>query len=222
MERYSNGVERVKAGPRPSRRAVAAEQTRLQIVEAARHLFLRDGYVGTSIGAIAEEAGVAVQTIYNSVGSKSMVLSRLLDVTIVGDHEDRSLLDRARARPGFDASDARAIVRDLARTASGVAERISDVWEVVESAAAVDEEIAALVARNNAERFTGYSMAARLMKARDGLRPGLSVETAASIILALAGFPSYRFLTRSRGWSQERYRRWLDDALAAALLEHLA
>lgn len=211
-------MEPVKPEPRRSRRSVAAAQTRLEIVEAARHLFLRDGYVGTSMDAIAEEAGVAVQTIYNSVGSKAKVLSRLLDVTIVGDHEDRSLLDRVRARPGFDASEARTIVRDLARTASGVAGRISDVWEVVESAAAVDEEIAHLIAKNNRERFAAYTMAAGLMKSREGLRAGLSVEAAASIILALAGFPGYRFLTRSRGWSQERYRRWLDDALAAALL----
>ena len=40
------------------------------IVEAASRLFLESGYHATSIGQIATEAGVAVQTIYNTIGSK--------------------------------------------------------------------------------------------------------------------------------------------------------
>ena len=46
--------------PTASRRAAAAEETRLQIVEAARQLFVAQGYVATTIDAIADEAGVAV------------------------------------------------------------------------------------------------------------------------------------------------------------------
>ena len=172
-----------------SRRSAAADQTRREIVEAARRLFLRDGYVGTTINAIADEAGVAVQTIYNSIGTKAAVLSRLLDVTIVGDHEDRGLLDRVQARPGFDDLDAGEIVRDLARMIADVANRIADVWQVVESAAAVDAEIAAIVARNDAQRFFGYTMVG-----------------------------NYRFLTDEQGWSSDRYRRWLAATLAHALL----
>lgn len=212
-------MEDVNAGVRRSRRSIAADQTRVEIVEAARRLFLRDGYVGTTIGAIAEEAGVAVQTIYNSIGSKAAVLSRLLDVTIVGDHENRDLMERVKARPGFETADARSIVREGARTVSEVAGRIADVWKVVESAAAVDAEIAAVVAKNEAERFSGYTAAAQMMKARGGLRPGLGVETAASTIWALSGFANYRFLVGMRGWSHERYRRWLDESLAIALLK---
>ena len=201
-----------------SRRSAAADQTRREIVEAARRLFLRDGYVGTTINAIADEAGVAVQTIYNSIGTKAAVLSRLLDVTIVGDHEDRGLLDRVQARPGFDDLDAGEIVRDLARMIADVANRIADVWQVVESAAAIDAEIAAIVARNDAQRFFGYTRGAKMMKARGGLRPGLSVEAAASIIWSLARVGNYRFLTDERGWSSDRYRRWLGQTLAHALL----
>jgi AcrR family transcriptional regulator len=208
----------VNAGSPRSRRSRAAEQTRLEIVDAARGLFLRDGYVGTTIGAIAEEAGVAVQTLYNSIGSKAAILSRLLDVTITGDHDDRSLLDRIRARPGFDTWDARAIVRDVARTITDVAGRIADLWEVVESAAAVDAEIAAIVAANNAGRFSGYTVAARRLSQLGALRPGLSTEAAASVVWSLAQFSSYRFLIDERGWSAGRYRRWLDETLAAALL----
>lgn len=204
--------------PTASRRAAAAEETRREIVEAARRLFMTQGYIATTIDAIADEAGVAVQTIYNSVGPKSAVLSRLLDVTIVGDHEDRSVLDRVRDRLDPSTVDPRAIVRDLARTATDISSRIGDIWHVVESAAAVDPDIAALVAKNDAERLGGYTFAARLLKGRGALRPGLTADGAAAIVWSLAGVRTYHAFVTERGWSSDRYRRWLEDALQAALM----
>jgi AcrR family transcriptional regulator len=207
-----------KVNPRGSRRAAAAEDTRRLIVEAAGRLFAAQGYVATTIDAIADEAGVAVQTIYNGVGPKAAVLSRLLDVTIAGDHQDRSVLDRARDRLDPATADTRAIIRDLARTATDISSRIGDVWHVVESAAAVDPGIAALVAKNDAERLVGYTFVGRLLNDRKALRSGLTVDGAAAIVWSLAGVRTYRAFVTERGWSTGRYRRWLEDSLAAALL----
>jgi AcrR family transcriptional regulator len=204
--------------PTASRRAAAAEETRRQIVEAARRLFVAQGYVATTIDAIADEAGVAVQTIYNSVGSKAAVLSRLLDVTIVGDHEDRSVLDRARDRLDPATADPRAIIRDLSRTATDIASRIGDVWHVVASAAVVDPSIAALVAKNDSERLAGYTFVGRLLKDRGALRSGLTVDGAAAIVWSLGGVRTYHAFVTERGWSSDRYRRWLEDALISTLL----
>jgi AcrR family transcriptional regulator len=200
------------------RRAAAAEATRREIVEAARRLFLANGYVATTIDGIADEAGVAVQTIYNSIGPKAAVLSRLLDVSIAGDHEDRSVLERVREREDPAAAEPRAIVRSLARTATDIASRIVDVWLVVESAAAVDRDTAALVAKNDAQRLAGYTFAARLLKDRGALRPGLTVDGAAAIIWSLAGVRTYHAFVTERGWSPGRYSRWLEGALVGALL----
>jgi AcrR family transcriptional regulator len=204
--------------PSASRRAAAAEDTRRLIVEAAGRLFATQGYVATTIEAIADEAGVAVQTIYNAVGPKAAVLSRLLDVTIAGDHEDRSVLDRVRDRPEPGTADPGAIIRDLARTATDIASRVGDVWYVVESAAAVDPSIAVLVAKNDAERLAGYRFVGRLLNDRRALRSGLTVDGAAAIVWSLAGVRTYRAFVTERGWSPARYRRWLEDSLAAALL----
>ena len=65
-------------------RELSAESTQRAIVEAASRLFLADGYNATSITRIAREAGVAVQTIYNSVGAKRDLLSRVLDFAAAG------------------------------------------------------------------------------------------------------------------------------------------
>ena len=71
--------------PVKTRKQFAAEQTQRVIVEAAARLFLERGYLATSIGRIAAESGVAVQTIYNAIGSKRDLLSRVLDFAAAGD-----------------------------------------------------------------------------------------------------------------------------------------
>ena len=43
-------------------------------MQAARELFVRDGYESTSVAAIAERAGVSVDTVYASVGRKPEVV----------------------------------------------------------------------------------------------------------------------------------------------------
>ncbi|RYE51189.1 MAG: TetR/AcrR family transcriptional regulator, partial [Rhizobiaceae bacterium] len=48
---------------------------RCAIIAAATTVFVRDGFTGASIDAIAEEAGVSRQTIYNQIGDKEKLLA---------------------------------------------------------------------------------------------------------------------------------------------------
>ena len=80
-----------------TRRARKALATRRRILEAAETLFTRDGYATTTIAAIADQADVAVQTIYAAFGTKRAVLSELLAVRVVGDDDATPLKDRAVA-----------------------------------------------------------------------------------------------------------------------------
>lgn len=68
------------SGKRLNRREVAAAETRREILRAARWLFAAHSYSGTSLHQIAEESGVAVQTIYSSVGSKAALVLALNDL----------------------------------------------------------------------------------------------------------------------------------------------
>jgi TetR/AcrR family transcriptional repressor of mexJK operon len=66
-----SGAGRAVGGAGPKGEAIA---------QAARHLFLRDGYERTSVDAIAAEAGVSKRTIYNRYGDKeNLFLSVLRD-----------------------------------------------------------------------------------------------------------------------------------------------
>ena len=77
-----------------SRRRADAEARQRRIVEAATALFVEQGFGATSIDQIAAAADVSPQTIYATYGSKAAVLSRAIDVALLGDYEDRSFVDR--------------------------------------------------------------------------------------------------------------------------------
>ena len=60
-------------------------ESRRRIARSAMELFERAGYVGTTVADIADGAGVALQTVYNAVGSKAAVLNLVLDTAAAGD-----------------------------------------------------------------------------------------------------------------------------------------
>src|SRR4051794_27565295 len=85
MERYSKQMDEVKpVDRRRSRGRMLAQASRREILEAAHRLFVERGYVATSVPAIAAAAGVAVQTIYNTVGSKRQVLGGVIELAVRG------------------------------------------------------------------------------------------------------------------------------------------
>src|SRR6266581_5080962 len=72
--------------PKLSRRE-RAKATHWRIVKAAYTLFCARGYAGTTMAQIAEAAGVAVQTVYFTFHTKSMLLSRAYDFEVMGEDE---------------------------------------------------------------------------------------------------------------------------------------
>src|SRR4051794_15321644 len=218
MERYSNTMGEVKRGDRRRTRGeLLVEVSRRDILEAAHRLFVERGYVATSIPAIAKEAGVAVQTIYNTVGSKRQVLGGVIELAVRGPHypatPSDSVGERIRA-----ADDAKVIVDLLAGWLAEAHPRSAPISVAIREAAAVDGEAAELEQTLADERFNGYREGARELERCGGLRPGLTRAQAAATIWALGHPETYRSLCQRRGWSPARYRRWLRDELSAALL----
>ncbi|WP_313544173.1 TetR/AcrR family transcriptional regulator [Leifsonia aquatica] len=56
------------------------ERKTAEILAAARELFLRDGYAGTTIEAIAASAGVSKATVYSNFADKDALFVELLEV----------------------------------------------------------------------------------------------------------------------------------------------
>lgn len=204
-----------KTTPKTGRRAVQAAQTREHIVSTAHTLFVRQGYVATTIPAIARESGVAVQTVYNSVGNKAAVLSAVLDAAASGP-SSMSVLELMRRRTA-DARDYEALITVLADWFVDVHDRIGPVLDVIAQAAAVDPVVEELQKDRALQRLTRYSEAAEALRARGGLTSGLSDADAAAVVWSLGHPQTYRTLVADAGWSGPAYRTWLQRALSAAL-----
>ena len=204
---------------RRERGRLSVQASRREILEAAHRLFLQRGYVATSVPAIAAEAGVAVQTIYNTVGSKREVMGGVIELAVRGPDypapPSESIGQEIRAARVPDL-----IVELLVDWLAGAHERTAALYVAIREGAAVDPELAELEQTLAEQRFTGYREAARELARRGGLRNHLGPEQAAAAIWSLGHPEIYRFLLQRRGWSTLRYRKWLADELSTALLHH--
>ncbi len=201
----------------PRRREQALE-TRQAVLDAARELFVEHGYVVTTIDAIAERAGVSPETIYATFKNKRSILSRLIDVSMAGDDAPVPILERSWVNELRDEPDPHRRVRILARNGRLILERTAPIYEVLRGAAAADPEIAALWARNKAQRFTGQRTLLGILIERSPLRDGLAANVAADTLFAIGSPETYRLLVVDRRWSPDRFERWYADTLATLLL----
>jgi AcrR family transcriptional regulator len=203
--------------PVKTRKQLAAEETQRVIIEAASRLFLRHGYNATSIGRIAAEAGVAVQTIYNSVGSKRDLLSRVLDFAAAGERAPAPVPQFMREQAESE-SDPRRMIAQLVEFWRGALPRTAPVFRIIREAAAADAEIAALERRRSAQRLRNYRLAAQLLADRNALRPGMTIDEAAAAIFAIGHPESYRALVLDGCWDNDAWSNWVRATLEAALL----
>src|SRR4051794_27158358 len=147
-----------------------AQASRRQILGAAHRLFVQQGYVATSVAAIAAEAGVAVQTIYNTVGSKRDVLGGVIELAVRGPNypatPSQTVGDRIRV-----ADEPQLIVELLVDWLAEAHARTAAISLAIREAAAVDPEAAELEQTLADERFSGYRGAARGRWGRRGGPP---------------------------------------------------
>ena len=187
------------------------------IVEAAARLFLEHGYHATSIGRIAAEAGVAVQTIYNAVGSKRDLLSRVLDFAAAGERAPVPVPQFMREQ-AESAPDPRRIIAQLVEFWRSALPRTAPVFRIIREAAAADPAIATLERNRSAQRLRNYRQAAELLADRNALRPSMTIDSAAAAIFAMGHPETYRALVVEGNWDDDAWVDWVQATLEATLL----
>lgn len=198
------------------RRDLQTAGTRGDIVGAAAELMREHGYVGTSIAAIAERAGVAVQTIYNTIGSKVEVLAAVLATANTASRTTG--LSVAELATGISGSATpSAAIAGLAAWITADNERAAPLHRVVNEAAGTDPEIRELDVTIAARSLHAYAEAVGALRAQLGLRSGLSDHEAATSIWALGHPQVFHTLVVGLGWSTETYTAWLRSALPGVL-----
>jgi AcrR family transcriptional regulator len=194
-----------------------AAQTRTRIVEAAGELFEAQGYARTTVRQIADAAGVAVDTVYATFGTKPRVLTALIDARLSGGTGVANVMERPEALAVRDEVDQRRQIALLAHDLATVVSRVGPVFEMMRTAASVEPAMAEVHAEMQGYRLENMRHAIGWIAARGPLR--LPAARAAETLWALAAPDTARLLVQSRGWSTTQYGDWLADVLTRVLLE---
>ncbi len=195
------------------RRRAQAEATRDSILEAARRLFARQGYQATTLQAIARIAKVALPTVYAVFGSKAGILSALVKST-GGDEDIRTM-----ARRAFAAREPHRQLRLAAHVFRSIHERETDIEDLLWQAGGGDPDLAAVWRQSHRQQLARQGELLSVLAEKQALKPGVGVEAASETLWALSSPEVYRLLVRERGWTPQRYERWLAESASLLLLK---
>lgn len=198
---------------RIDRREQMALQTRRDILQAARRLFAERGYGATSVTDIAEEAAVAVQTIYARLGSKRGMLMALIDLI------DEEAGVRERAAAIATASTPQDVLRAWAQLTRTLHERCGDIIGALTAAAAIEPEVDQALAEGARRRQHGARFTIGRIAELRGLRDDLPPEHAAALLSAAGTHETWRELTHAYNLPWDQAEQTLADALARAILK---
>lgn len=205
--------------PRPSR-AEQARATRRRIVAAAASQFIANGYGATLLDQVAEQAGVAVQTVYFHFGNKRTLLKEALDVAAVGDDESVPLLERPWVKELQEETDPVRIIVLWLITGRSILDRVGPLVRVMRGATGTDPEVAAQWNANQAQTRMAYGFLADLLARHGALKPGLDVERARDIAFVIGNAETYLQFTDVCEWTPDEWQERTAAVLTAVLLNH--
>jgi AcrR family transcriptional regulator len=185
-----------------SRREQQAQQTRDEILAAARRLFAERGYARTSVRDIAAAAAVSAQTVYDSIGSKQALVARLNDLIDV----EAGVSDLAGA--AFAAGDRDALTAVGARITRTIVERCGDILTALVTGAASEPALDEVLAEGHRRHVAGAAATAARLGV-DGVDP--------EAIAAATDFRLAMLLRDTYGWDLDRIEAWMTAAVRAVV-----
>jgi AcrR family transcriptional regulator len=202
------------AGVLPSLRQAQIAQTEQRIVAAATELFLADGYLATTLEAVAKRAQVGARTVYLRFGTKAALFKRVVDVAVVGDTEPVDVLGRDWMQAALTAPTAAERIAASAAAGRQIMERTGALFAVAQQAAAVEPLIAGMWQQGREQTRYAHAIFWTGM-ADDGLLdPGLDLDWLIDTSTILASAETYLLITRLMGWDLDAYQDWLTTTVA--------
>lgn len=198
--------------PLPSLREAQIAQTEQRIIAAATELFLADGYVPTTLEAVARRAQIAPRTVYVRFGTKAALFKRVVDTAIVGDTEPVGVLDRDWAQAAVTAPTAAQRIAASAAIGRQIMQRTGPLFAVAQQAAAVEPLIAEGWQQGREQSRHAQAVFWTRM-ADDGLLdPAVDLDWLIDTTSILAAAETYLLITRMTTWDLDTYQDWLAAA----------
>jgi AcrR family transcriptional regulator len=201
-----------------STRQTQSAARRRRIVDAARELILANGYRATTIAAIAERAGVNVDSVYTLVGRKPTVLRELIEQSLSGTDHEVVAEERAHVKAMRAEKDPRKKLAIYARAVCETHERLAPLFIALRDASSTEPEAQEVWQQISNRRAANMRKLVGELGGRGGLRAGLTIDEGADIVWATNSPELYVLLVVERGWTIDRYRRWLADTWCRLLL----
>jgi AcrR family transcriptional regulator len=202
-----------------SSRKEAARLTQREILDAAQNVFLDQGYAAATMPAIAQAAGVALDTVYATVGKKPALFRLLIEMAISGSDSEVPAKEREYVRAIRAETDAVGKLRIYAAALRSIQPRLAPLFRVLQGAAPLDPKLAELWQGISQRRAKNMRLFAADLAATGRLRPYLSVAKAADIVWSMNSPEFYLLLVEERGWSPKEFEDWLVDAWIRLLLD---
>ncbi|MBS9371716.1 TetR/AcrR family transcriptional regulator [Rhodococcus sp. B50] len=205
-------------------REEAARRTRETIRDAAARLFVRDGYVSTTVKNIADEAGVAVRTVFTAFpGGKAEIFREALDHAVAGDGDPRAVTaDPEPKGGGSRVSHVDLVVEQLVRYGTAMLERAGGLLMTSVESSGADPDMRRFAADDAKATAENARTLAEGLEHAGWLREDVTVEHAADVLFTLSSPQVHALLRRECGWDVDQYRQWLSGTLRATLLRRTA
>jgi AcrR family transcriptional regulator len=197
-------------------RRQAAARTRAAILDAARELFTERGYAATPMTAIADQAGVALDTVYASAGRKPELARLLIETAISGTDQAIPAEQRDYVRAVQAAPDAATKIAIYAAAVTAMAPRLVLVLGIIQQAAHTEPELDRAWSQIAERRAANMRRFVADLANAAPLR--LDPDQAADIVWATNATEMYQLLVSQRGWSPQRYEQFLTDTWQRLLL----
>ena len=211
--------EQVKAHPYDgTRRQARSAETRQRIIDVARDLIVADGYHATTIAGIATQASVNVDTVYELVGRKAVLLRELIEQAISGtDHavapDERGYVQAIKAEP-HPATKLAIYAHAICR----IQERMAPLLLALRDASSTEPEANQIWHEISNRRAENMRHLIRDIQDSGGLRGDLTIDEAADVLWALNSSEVFLLFTAEHGWSTQKLEHWLSDTWRLVLL----
>jgi len=209
LHRVTDDVNR----PPSALREAQIAQTEQRIIGAATELFLADGYVATTLEAVAKRARVGARTVYVRFGTKAALFKRVVDVAIVGDTKPVDVLGRDWMRVALTAPTAAERIAAGAAIGRQIMQRTGALFAVAQQAAAVEPLIAGFWQQGREQSRQAQAVFWTKM-ADDGLLdPAVDLAWLIDTASLLTAAETYLLITRMTSWDLDTYQNWLAATL---------
>lgn len=203
---------------RSSRREAQARLTRRRVLDAATTVFLEHGFAGSTMRAIASQAGVSVPTVELLFGTKGRLLQAAIDVAIAGDDEPVPVLDRRWTETAVNAATADDFLDIVASIITSAQQRSAGLVLALFEAASTDTELTDLAEHMTTQRATTAGWIVDQLTRKAPLGVDRTRQEAIDTMWILMDPAVFDRLTRQRQWAVQQYQRWLATSVARLLI----